>query len=197
MPMFEDNGKWKHALTSCGTPYYIYIDKQGETVSPREAQGATGNLQLVGIECPDTVIRREYAPMSITLSNSSDDEYCGRIYLCQESSPTSSDLKMLTRFGLYLSPHSTQTIDLNYIYISSRLGDMLRLHVLYDVDLFTDSLVHFDNVKEVMVADQPSGIHTLTQSFTQEEELYNLQGQRTNALQPGVNITRKRKLYIK
>ena len=197
MPMFEDNGTWKHARTSCGTPYYIYVDKQGETFCPREAQGATGNLQLVGFECPDTVIRREYAPMSITLSNNSDDEYCGRVYLCQESNPTSSDLKMLTRFGLYLAPHSTETIDLDYIYISSRLADTLRLHVLYDVDLFTDSLVHFDDVKEVMVADQASNIRTHTQSFTQEEELFNLQGQRTNALQPGINITRKRKLYIK
>lgn len=200
MPMFEDNGQWHHARTSCGTPYYIYVDKQGQTIRPHEAHGATGNLQLVDIQCPDTVTRGEYASMSITLANETDDEYCGRIFLCRAVDPQSALLQSLTQFGLYIEPHSTQTIDLDYVYISRRLSDTLRLYVLYDVDLFTDSLILFDTVKEVMVADNTSGIKTPTlplNQLHQGEEIYNPQGQRTNTLQPGVNITRKRKLYIR
>ena len=200
MPMFEDNGEWHHARTSCGTPYYIYVDKQGQTIHPHEAHGATGNLQLVDIQCPDTVTRGEYASVSITLANETDDEYCGRVYLCRAVDPKSALLQSLSQFGLYIEPHSTQTIDLDYVYISRRLGDTLRLHVLYDVDLFTDSLILFDTVKEVMVADNTSGIKTPTQSLStlpQGEELYNPQGQRISTLQHGVNITRKRKLFIR
>ena len=199
MPMFEDNGEWHHARTSCGTPYYVYIDKQGDNLHPREAQGATGHLQLVDIQCADTVVRSQYAPMSITLANESDDEYCGRVYLCQEFQKTEL-LELLTRFGLYIAPHSTQTIDLDYVYISSRVSDTLRLHVLYDIDLFTDSVILFDDVKEVMVADRTSGIMTPAQPLSplpRGEELYNLQGQQINSQQPGINISRKRKLYIR
>ena len=137
--------------------------------------------------------------MSITLANESDDEYCGRVYLCQEFQKTEL-LELLTRFGLYIAPHSTQTIDLDYVYISSRVSDTLRLHVLYDIDLFTDSVILFDDVKEVMVADRTSGIMTPAQPLSplpRGEELYNLQGQQINSQQPGINISRKRKLYIR
>ena len=209
MPMFEDNGEWHHARTSCGTPYYIYIDKQGDSILPREAQGAIGHLQLVSILCPDTLTRGEYASMSITLANDNDDEYCGRVFLCQQNNKETELLEMLTRFGLYLAPHSTQTIDLDYVYISSRASDTLRLHVLYDIDLFTDSIVHFDDVKEVLTADKAdTGIKNLTSTdsgfkIQDSGAIYDLQGKKVNGkwsngeLPRGINISRKRKLYIR
>ena len=185
MPMFEDNGEWHHARTSCGTPYYIYVDKQGQTIRPHEAHGAIGHLQLIDFICPDTVTRGKYASMSITLANDTDDEYCGRIFLCRAVDPNSALLQPLTQFGLYITPHATQTIDLDYIYISSRLNDTVRLHVLYDVDLFTDSLIHFDTVKEVMVADKPSSIQTLSTDQTiQTKQLYDPSGKPVNKLLP-------------
>ena len=123
--------------------------------------------------------------MSITLANDTDDEYCGRIFLCRAVDPNSALLQPLTQFGLYITPHATQTIDLDYIYISSRLNDTVRLHVLYDVDLFTDSLIHFDTVKEVMVADKPSSIQTLSTDQTiQTKQLYDPSGKPVNKLLP-------------
>ncbi len=198
MPMYEDNGQWLHARTSCGTPYYIFIDKTGGDIRPREAKGATGHLELLKMECADTVTRGEYTKVSITLANPNDDEYCGRIFLCQEASPGTELLQSLSRFGLYIAPHTTETIDLDYVYISSRMSDTLRLHVLYDIDLFTDSVIHFDDVKEVIVADKASDIATLNADPSKNKGfIYNVNGQLLPRRQTGMNVSRKRKEFVR
>jgi len=183
MPMFEDNGTWKRARTMCGTPYYIYIDKQGDNIQLREAQSALNHLELVSLQFPDTVIRSNYNPCTIAVANNSDDEYCGRIFLTYESDQTPSGYQLLASVGLYIEPHTTETIDFKYIYISSRLSDTIRVHVLYDIDLFTDSLIVFDQMKEVTVVNQPSGIKSPTMA-TRPKRLFDPTGKPVNQLLP-------------
>lgn len=183
MPMFEDNGTWKRARTMRGTPYYIYVDKQGNNIQLREAQSALEHLELVSLQFPDTVTRGTYAPCTIAITNNSDDEYCGRIFITNESNQTPSGYQLLTSVGLYLEPHTTETIDFKYIYISNRLSDTIRVHVLYDIDLFTDSLIVFDQMKEVAVVDQSSGIKSPTMT-ARPKRLFDPTGKPVNQLLP-------------
>ena len=183
MPMFEDNGVWKRARTICGTPYFIYIAKRGDEIQPREAQSALEHLELVSMQLPDTVTRGTYAPCTIEVANNSDDEYCGRIFITHESDLTPSGYQMLASVGLYIEPHTTETIDFKYMYISNRLSDTIRVHVLYDIDLFTDSLIVFDQTKEITVVNQASGISPATMA-TRTKRLFDPTGKPLNQLLP-------------
>ena len=181
MPMFEDNGTWQRARTMCGTPYYIYVDKQGGVIQLREAQSALKHLELVNMQFPDTITRGSYAPCDVTIANNSDDEYCGRIFITYESDKTPSGYQLLASVGLYIEPHTTESIDFKYIYVSNRLSDTIRVRVLYDIDLFTDSLIVFDQMKEVAVVDQSSSIK-LPKIATQSKRLYDPTGKPVNQL---------------
>jgi len=158
MPMFYSNGIWTRARTSCGTPYFIYVDHKPDGIHLRQPQGAIGHLQLTDFKCPDTISRRTFPHITLTLQNNSDEEYCGRVYLTYEAMPNAPLLQLLTRVGLYLQPHETRNIDFRYQYIGSQVPDTLYLHVLYDVDLFSDSIVFFDKTAEAIVIDESSNI---------------------------------------
>ena len=78
------------------------------------------------------------------------------------------------------------------------MSDTLRLHVLYDIDLFTDSVIHFDDVKEVIVADKASDIATITADPTKNKGfIYNVNGQLLPRRQTGMNVSRKRKEFVR
>ena len=183
MPMFEDNGTWQRARTTCGTPYYIYIEKHGNDIQLREAQGALEQLELVNLQFPDTITRRTYVPCTIAVANNSDEEYCGRMYVTYESELTPSGYQLLGAVGLYLEPHTTETIDFKYLYASSTLRDTIRIHVIYDIDLFTDSLIVFDPMKEVAVVSQPNGINSPTMA-ARSKRLFDTTGKPVNQLLP-------------
>jgi hypothetical protein len=57
------------------------------------------------------------------------------------------------------------------------------VHVLYDIDLFTDSLIVFDQMKEVAVVDQSSGIKSPTMT-ARPKRLFDPTGKPVNQLLP-------------
>ena len=199
MPMYEEANGWKRARTSCGTPYYIYIEKQGEKVSWRQpSQETSSTLKLVDFQIADTLTRRGYEPITLTLQNNSDTEYCGQVFIVYDTEQTPSIFQMLTRVGLYLEPNSSETIDFKYVYLNGWMPDTIRVHVLYATDLFTDSLVIFDERKEVILQDKANSILALKADSANRERTYNLKGQSNGSqLQKGINITRRKKLLVR
>lgn len=181
LPMFDDNGEWKEARTSRGTPNYLYIEKKNENVKCKEAQEAVGHLVLTDFQFPDTIVRRKTTEFSVTITNDSEDEYCGRTYIVFENDDVSKGYQILAGIGQYLEPGETHTIDFKNAKMN--IGkSQANIRVIYDVDLFTDSICMFDEIKKVTVVDTPTGIDEI--ETEKGKEVYDIAGRKIKTVLP-------------
>ena len=161
LPIYkEPDGTWREARTSRGTPNHLLasIDDDG-SISLRTPAEGTAHLRLDDFMMPDTVVRWTAPHFSMTVTNDSPAEYCGRIYIAYELSDSMPVYGVINAVGLYLEPGQTETLDFQYTFIRNR-NDHMTVRAFYDVDLFTDSIVMLPVRQEVAIESTATGIDT-------------------------------------
>ena len=190
MPVFrDDDGTWHEARTSRGTPNYLLATVGGATLNVRQAPEATAHLRLDNFQFPDTVVRWQYPHFSMTVTNDSPAEYCGRIYIGYELAEGTAPYVVFAGVGLYLQPGQTETLDYQYSPIRNR-ADQMHLRAFYDIDLFTDSIVMLPVEKDVTIVSETVGITSVeanrtngnTPSTTLQGQTYDLDGRRISGI---------------
>ena len=170
LPIYkEPDGTWREARTSRGTPNHLLasIDDSGG-ISLRTPTEGTAHLRLDDFQMPDTVVRWTAPHFSMTVTNDSPAEYCGRIYIAYELVDSMPVYGMINAVGLYLEPGQTETLDFQYTFIRNR-SDHMIVRAFYDVDLFTDSIIMLPVRQEVAIESTATGIDTPRVSSLQGE----------------------------
>lgn len=140
VPCFEeDNGVWAEARTSVGTPNYLWLIVEEDSVHLRSDEESTAYLTLNGYEFPDTVVRATKPPFSISL-RCHRSEFCGRFYVILSPESNPDDLRIIQYQGLTLSGGEETLRQFNRTHVGLASG-AYHLRVAYDCNLFTDSLV--------------------------------------------------------
>ncbi len=184
MPVFcDDDGTWREARTSRGTPNYLLATVGAADFHVRQAPEATAHLRLDDFQFPDTVVRWQSPHFSMTVTNDSPAEYCGRIYIGYELTEGSVPYVVFAGVGLYLQPGQTETLDYQYSPIRNR-ADQMHLRAFYDIDLFTDSIVMLPVEKDVTIVSETTGMadinstQTDTHTSTATRQAYDLAGRK-------------------
>ena len=194
LPMYEDEDGWTEVRTSRGTPNYLMVKVDGENVCCQVPKSAAANLVLTDFQFPDTVTRGGTAEFSLTVSNESEDEFCGRFYVVYENAEKASGLSVLAGIGQYLQAGEQHTVGFRFAKMNIK-GDEACIRVVCEPDLFTDSLIVFDQSKTVTVRDATTGIdeivaevngsqagHNESSVLNKETPLYNLSGRRIKSI---------------
>ncbi len=178
LPMYEDDGEWKCVRTSRGTPNYVVVNSDNGIVSCHNPEEAVGHLALSALQFPDTVVRRQTADFSITVTNESEYEFCGRFYVTYIKDQHT--VSVLAGIGQYLQPGETHTVDFQYARMNIPT-DEATIIVAYEPDMWGDTLVLFDERKDVVVVDSPTGIKDIRDS-DDPAPAYDLSGRRVNII---------------
>ena len=159
VPVYQEpDGTWSEARTCRGTPNHLlaHIAPGGHTTYTTPSS-ATAHLRLDDYEVPDTMERWHSPQMTLTITNDSPAEYCGRVYIASQLGDPVVMYNAIAGVGLYLQPGQTETLSFNYSPLRST-ADSIRLCALYDVDLFTDSIRLLPLEKDIVIVDRTTGI---------------------------------------
>lgn len=178
LPMYEDNGEWKSVRTSCGIPNYVVVNITNGVVSCHNPEETVGHLTLDNLQFPDTVVRRQTAKFSITVTNESEHEFCGRFYVTYVRDEHT--ISVLAGIGQYLQPGETHTVDFQYARMNIPTDETTIL-VAYEPDMWGDTLVCFDKRKDVTVIDSSTDINDI-RNADDPAPAYDLSGRRVNVI---------------
>ncbi len=194
LPMYEDEDGWTEARTSRGTPNYLTVKIDDGNVCCQIPESAAASLVLTDFQFPDTVTRGETAEFSLTVTNEGENEFCGRFYVVYENTEKASGLSVLAGIGQYLQAGEQHTIDFRFAKMNIK-GDEACIRVACEPDLFTDSLIVFDQLKTVTVIDATTGIDEImaedngsqvgrngSSVLNEEIPLYDLSGRRMKSI---------------
>lgn len=157
VPVYKDGGEWREARTSMGTPNHLLALIDGGKWNIKSDESAMAHLTLVDYTLPDTMVNLEKPQYSITITNDSRTEYCGRIYLRLYTSPTSPYYIVLNQQGLTIRPGETIRRDFKLTPLNSSIGTFyLRLY--YDNNLLNDSLTLMKNFVDDPIVVVPTSI---------------------------------------
>ena len=185
MPVYQEpDGTWREARTSRGIPNYLLLSNTADGVNLHQPSEQTAHLTLDHIEMPDTMVRWQSPKMSLTITNDSEAEYCGRVYIAYQLGDPAVMYVTFAGVGLYLQAGATETLDFRYSPIRNR-ADSMHVCVFYDIDLFTDSIVKFPVEKDVVILSKATAIAPIG-GDKREAGAYpvDLQGRRVNTLVP-------------
>ena len=162
LPMFRDGGQWQEVRTSTGTPNYLLMDVEADSVALYGDSARMAYATLEDYEIPDFIVNGTCPELSLTLKGH-NAELSGRIYLLLESRTEEEEPVFLIRQGITLKPGEETT----YRFLKTRLSvpktGTYRLHVVYDNSLFADELfkltdepieVTFMNVSGIQIAEK-------------------------------------------
>ena len=170
--VYEDNGIWKEARTTIGTPNYanVKVEKSLVTISPAEESQA--QLSLVSLDFPDTLIQFKEAAYSISIKNEGADYYGRLIFYCEDLAGT---LRLLNDIGMYIPRGETITRTFSRKQVNLPAGKY-HLKVSYDIDVLSDSIIVLNPPKDIYVAKQSAdGIDDITVG-SGDNRVYDLSG---------------------
>lgn len=166
VPVFMDNGEWKEARTSVGTPNYLRVLVSQDSVVVSEAVEAKVNLTFVDMDFPDTLSVWSIPEHSFTIRNDGA-EFCGRIYQCLEPVDGNGEMFQFNQQGMTLMPGEQTTRTFSRTVFGAPPLGLYRLKFYHDVNLFNDSLVALNDVPEhfvQVVRVKPSSIGAVEDS---------------------------------
>lgn len=162
LPMFRDGGQWQEVRTSTGTPNYLLMDVEADSLTLYGDSARMAYVTLEDYEIPDFIINGTCPELSLTLKGH-NAELSGRIYLLLEPQTEEEKPVFLIRQGITLKPGEEST----YRFLKTRLfvpkTGTYRLRVVYDNSLFADNLfvlneepieVTFMNVSGIQIAEK-------------------------------------------
>lgn len=180
VPMFKDRDGWTEARTSVGMPNFLNAILQNGIWTISQPQKGINKIKVSNMSFPDTVYHQVPPHFSFTITNESEGDFNGRLlielYPVGVSDRTQVAIKQVAIQGLYLK--GGETLDLNYNYTPLQIAPgKYNLHVLCDLDLFTDSLVEVYTSNDVITVKEPTtSISKQIIDDRQPTKYYNLSG---------------------
>ena len=182
VPMFKEGESWLEARTMVGTPNYINASYSDGVWNLSQPQASARCITLSNMVFPETLYHRQAPNYSFSLTNNSESDYNGRIYIelypLGVSDRTQVAYKQVALQGLYIKQGETQDLEFKYTPLQISPGEY-TLHIWCDVDLFTDSLVEIytsDNV--IKVESTPTAVENIENDKSSSEMYYDLSGRK-------------------
>ncbi len=149
LPVFQDNGDWKEVRTSMGVPNHLLLTVSADSVRLGIDQSGYADLKLLSFDFPDTLVWRESPVYSLELRNDGA-EYCGRIYFALQNVDDSGKEYIFSNQGVTLG--TGEVCRREFLRTPLQVGaGKYRLKVFYDVNLFNDTIVEFENVGDRII----------------------------------------------
>lgn len=182
IPMFKDNDGWREAVTSVGVPNYLNATLQNGVWSLSQPQIGASEISISDMVFPDVVYHRLPPHFSFSVTNNSDNDYNGRIllelYPVGVTDRTQLVYKQVAIQGLYLKAGETQYLDYKYTPLQISPGEY-TLHVLCDMDLFTDSLVEVYTSDDIITVEPtPTAVGNIQSNESSLGMYYDLSGRK-------------------
>ena len=188
--VYEDNGEWKEAKATIGTPNYANVRIDGDKVAITTAEESQASLSLVSLNFPDTLIQYKEAAYSLSINNEGADYYGRLIFYCEDLAGT---LYLLNDIGMYIPRGETITRTFSRKTVKLPSGKY-HLKVAYDIDVLSDSIIILNEPKDIYVAKQEaSGINEITTNKG-KNRIYDLSGR--PAFPRPHEATRSKDIYI-
>ena len=188
--VYEDNGEWKEAKATIGTPNYANVRIAGDKVAITTAEESQASLSLVSLNFPDTLIQYKEAAYSLSINNEGADYYGRLIFYCEDLAGT---LYLLNDIGMYIPRGETITRTFSRKTVKLPSGKY-HLKVAYDIDVLSDSIIILNEPKDIYVAKQEaSGINEITTNKG-KDRIYDLSGR--PAFPRPHEATRTKDIYI-
>ena len=148
--VYDDNGEWKEAKTTIGTPNYANVRVGGDQVTITAAEESQASLSLVDLNFPDTLIQYKEAAYSLSIRNDGADYFGRLIFYCEDLAGT---LYLLNDIGMYIPRGETITRTFSRKTVKLPAGKY-HLKVSYDIDVLSDSIIILNEPKDIYVAKQ-------------------------------------------
>lgn len=145
VPVFMDNGEWKEARTSVGTPNYLRAVVRSDSVLLSEPIESKASLTFIDTNIPDTLVQWSIPDYSFTLRNDGA-EFCGRVYMCLEPVDGSDRRFVFNQQGMTLMPGEVTTRTFHRTVFAAPPPGVYVLTFYNDVNLFNDSLAVLNDV---------------------------------------------------
>jgi hypothetical protein len=145
VPVFLDNGEWREARTSVGTPNYLRTVVRSDSVLLSEPIESKASLTFIDTDIPDTLVQWSIPDYSFTLRNDGA-EFCGRVYMCLEPVDGSDRRFVFNQQGMTLMPGEVTTRTFHRTVFAAPPPGVYFLTFYNDVNLFNDSLAVLNDV---------------------------------------------------
>lgn len=159
VPVFHDNGQWKEARTSIGTPNSLSLEVTDQQIKITPHAPSAASLSIVSLDFPDTLIKQSNPAYTVTIRNNGA-EFCGRLYFCLQPLEDPSRQLVFSEQGVTLLPGEETTRHFHTTYFDMKEG-LYKLRIYNDLNLFNDSLALLNSMPEktVRVVPQSVGIN--------------------------------------
>lgn len=148
--VYDDNGVWKEARTTIGTPNYVNFSVSKGNKELSDAKEAQARLSLVSLDFPDTLIQYNTADYAIAIRNEGAD-YSGRLLLyCEDINGKSF---LLNDVGVFVPKGETIKRSFSRTKVKLPAGHY-NLKVSCDIDVLSDSLIVLNEPKTIYVAKE-------------------------------------------
>ena len=179
VPMFLDNGEWKEARNSVGTPNYLRAEVRADSIILSEPTESKASITFVDMDFPDTLVQWSVPTYSFTLRNDGA-EFCGRVYMCLEPVIGSDRRLVFSQQGMTLMPGEQTTRSFHRTVFNAPEG-LYRLTLYNDVNLFNDTLVALSNAPQhtVRVVSKAVSVEGVKNDFPDgiaDAEIYTISG---------------------
>jgi len=155
-PMFRDGDGWQPVRTSTGTPNYLLLRAEADSVVLSVDSARMGYLTLEDYEVPDLIINGSCPELSLTLQGH-NAELAGRIYLLMEPTDEGGKAFYLARQGVSIAPGERSTRRFHKTAVHAPRTGTYRLHFVYEANLFAEELTELtEEPVEVTVVDVSS-----------------------------------------
>ena len=160
--MYRDGGQWYPVRTSVGTPGYLLLRVEADSVTLCSDTARTAYLTLEDYEVPDLIINGSRPQLSLTLK-CHNAELSGRIYLLMEPLEEDGKAFYLVRQGITIQPGEVSIRRFYKTTVSAPRTGTYRLHFIYEANLFADELIELTqepievtvvNVSSIQIAEK-------------------------------------------
>lgn len=200
-PVFEDNGVWKEAWTTVGTPNYLFLHVNSQMVSLNYPDVSAARIRLPHFEFPDTLVLYDRPVYDLDFTNEGDDDFFSRFYvmLCREIENGKEERHIINRQGISLAPGETKHRHFDDVILTVKPGTY-TLKIFHDMDIFIDSIMQLNEgwEKEVtVVRELPNGIDAVEMGNPSQQPAFDLSGRMVKSPNSNQLYIQDKKKYLK
>ncbi|MBR3454794.1 MAG: C10 family peptidase [Bacteroidaceae bacterium] len=188
--VYDDNGEWKEAKTTIGTPNYANVRVGNDKVSITTAEESQASLSLVNLNFPDTLIQYKEAVYSLSIRNDGADYFGRLIFYCEDLAGT---LRLLNDIGIYVPHGETITRTFSRKQVNLPAGKY-HLKVACDIDVLSDSIIILNPPRDIYVAKQDANAINEIVVKQDNSHIYDVSGRPVHPYSEGT--TRPKDIFI-
>ena len=182
--VYDDNGEWKEAKTTIGTPNYANVRVGNDKVSITTAEESQALLSLVNLNFPDTLIQYKEAAYSLSIRNDGADYFGRLIFYCEDLAGT---LHLLNDIGIYVPHGETITRTFSRKQVNLPAGKY-HLKVACDIDVLSDSIIILNPPRDIYVAKQDANAINEIVVKQDNSRIYDVSGRPVHPYSEGATL---------